>query len=220
MMTDARQVLAQIDTILTEVDRAKMAAQYDDYSGGLPDDELGMIAMRLMAVLSRLSYKDSVYYQQSQEINGPNSLKVRDLGAILRALRADVDAGYIQSLSEIAHAEVFVDFIEMADELQQKGYKDAAAVIVGGVLEGHLRELASKAGLSTTKADGFSQKADTLNNELATKASVYNSLQQKSVTAWLALRNDAAHGNYEAYDHRQVATLIHEVRDFMVRHPA
>ena len=40
------------------------------------------------------------------------------------------------------------------------------------------------------------------------------------VTAWLALRNDAAHGNYDEYDHKQVAALIQGVRDFMVRHSA
>lgn len=139
--------------------------------------------------------------------------------AILRALRADIDAGYIQSLNEIARAEVFMDFLERADELQQKGHKDAAAVIAGSVLEGHLRKLSSKNGLSTAKADGPSKKTDTLNNELTT-ASVYNSSQQKSVLAWVALRNDAAHGNYSAYDHKQVASLIRDVGDFVARYPA
>jgi len=87
------------------------------------------------------------------------------------------------------------------------------------VLEGHLRKLSSKNGLSTAKADGPSKKTDTLNNELTT-ASVYNSSQQKSVLAWVALRNDAAHGNYSAYDHKQVASLIRDVGDFVARYPA
>jgi hypothetical protein len=218
-MADIKQIISQIDNILLDVDRAKSVSQYDDYSGGLPEDELGTIAMRLMAIISRLTSKESVYYQQAQRVTGHSGLMVKELGSILRALRADIDAGYIQSLSEIARAEVFTDFLEMADELQQKSYKDAAAVIAGSVLEGHLRELAVKVGISTAKADGSPKKADTLNNELAT-AKAYNSSQQKSVLAWLAIRNDAAHGNYLAYDHKQAAALIRDVRDFISRYPA
>lgn len=219
-MTDAKQVLLQLDTILADVDRAKAASPWSDYSNGLPEDELQTIAARLMAAVDRLTAKNSVYYQLAQNVSGHISLMVKDLGAIVRALRADINDGYVQSLGEIARDEVFTDFLEMANELQQKGYKDAAAVIAGSVLEGHLRELAAKAGLSATKADGSPQKADTLNNELATKVCVYNSAQQKAVIAWLALRNHAAHGDYAKYDHKQVAALIRDVRDFLARYPA
>ncbi len=141
------------------------------------------------------------------------------LAGILRALRADIDAGYIDTLAELVHAEVFADLLEMADELQWKGYKDAAAVIAGSVLEEHLRKLAAKSGVAVAKPDGSPKKADTLNNELATATS-YNKLQQKSVTAWLDLRNKAAHGEYHAYDQAQVAALVRDVREFLIRLPA
>jgi hypothetical protein len=45
-------------------------------------------------------------------------------------------------------------------------------------------------------------------------------LQQKSVTAWLDLRNKAAHGRHSEYDAAQVSALIRDVRDFMTRLPA
>jgi len=45
-------------------------------------------------------------------------------------------------------------------------------------------------------------------------------LEQKSVTAWLDLRNKAAHGHYDDYDHQQVAALIRDVREFLIRNPA
>jgi hypothetical protein len=66
---------------------------------------------------------------------------------------------------------------------------------------------------------GRPKKADTLNAELA-KAETYNKLEQKQVTAWLGLRNHAAHGEYDEYDHAQVAGLVRDLRGFMVRHPA
>jgi hypothetical protein len=52
------------------------------------------------------------------------------------------------------------------------------------------------------------------------KAGAYSILDQKSVTAWLDLRNKAAHGRYAEYQKEQVALLIDSVRNFMVRHPA
>lgn len=106
----------------------------------------------------------------------------------------------------------------MADELHAKKYKDPAAVIAGSVLEEHLRKLASVNGV-TIETGGKPKKADTINADLA-KVPAYNKLVQKQVTAWLGLRNDVAHGNYDQYDHAQVAALIRDVRDFMVRLPA
>ena len=67
-----------------------------------------------------------------------------------------------------------------------------------------------------TAVAGKSKKADTLNADLA-KAGVYNKLEQKNVTAWLGLRNDAAHGHFQNYDASQVALLIQSVRDFLGR---
>ena len=106
----------------------------------------------------------------------------------------------------------------MADELHAKKYKDAAAVIAGSVLEEHLRKLATANGVAIATG-GNPKRADTINADLA-KVPADNKLVQKQVTAWLGIRNAAAHGEYDKYDHGQVAGLITAVRDFMVRHPA
>ena len=58
-----------------------------------------------------------------------------------------------------------------------------------------------------------------MNAELA-KASAYSALDQKSVTAWLDLRNKAAHGKYSLYDRNQVDLLISGVSQFLARTPA
>lgn len=138
---------------------------------------------------------------------------------MLEAIRMDYEAGYFTSVSEIVHADLFADFLEMADELLSKGFKDPAAVMAGSVLEEHSRKLAQKHGLPFEDDDGKALKADRINADLA-HADVYNKLEQKSITAWLDLRNKAAHGEYDKYDHRQVAALISSVRDFLTRHPA
>jgi hypothetical protein len=219
MEPDKATVLAQIDDVLAGFDRASGASPHNDFSGGLSDAELQAIATRMMAAIARLAPPDSTYLTKASLIEGHNGYVVREIGGILQALRADVEAGYVQSLSELVRADLFADFLEMADELQQKGYKDAAAVVTGSVLEEHLRKRASKSGVALGKANGAPKTADSLNNELAS-AGVYNKLQQKSVTAWLDLRNKAAHGHYAEYDDGQVAALIRDVREFLIRLPA
>ncbi len=52
------------------------------------------------------------------------------------------------------------------------------------------------------------------------KAGAYPGLDQKNVTAWLGLRNKAAHGQYSEYTKDQVALMIDSVRNFMSRYPA
>jgi hypothetical protein len=122
------------------------------------------------------------------------------------------------TVEELVHADLFADFLEMASELLAKGYKDAAAVITGSVLEEHLRKLAGLNGVPI-QAGAAHKKADTLNADLV-KAGAYNKLEQKNVTAWLGLRNDAAHGKYGNYDEAQVQNFVDNVRDFLLRHPA
>ncbi len=141
------------------------------------------------------------------------------LAGVLNAIRSDVEAGFTRSIEELVHADVFADFLEMANELLDKRFKDAAAVIIGSVLEEHLRKLSVTAGVPVTDSNGKPKKADTINAELV-KASAYNKLEQKSITAWLDLRNKAAHGQYGEYDLTQVERLLGDVRAFMIRHPA
>jgi hypothetical protein len=75
-------------------------------------------------------------------------------------------------------ADVFADFLEMAEQLLDQNYKDAAAVIVGAVLEDTLRKIADKNGLATTGPHGKPLTIDPLNIAVA-KAGIYNSLVQR-----------------------------------------
>ena len=95
----------------------------------------------------------------------------------------------------------------MSTELLQKGFKDAAAVLCGSVLESHLRLLCSKHGVPTATASGAPKKADVMNADLV-KAAVYNKLQQKQVTADLGIRNSAAHGKYDEHASGDVTGML------------
>ncbi|MGZ5302661.1 MAG: hypothetical protein ACXWDO_00970 [Bacteroidia bacterium] len=117
---------------------------------------------------------------------------------ILTAIKSEIDGGWLNSIKGLISAEIFSDFIEMSQHLIEEGYKDPAAVMIGSVLEEHLRQLAQKNGISVVNIKDnkpIPKKANLLNAELA-QASIYNKLDQKNVTACLDLRNKAAHGKY------------------------
>jgi hypothetical protein len=138
---------------------------------------------------------------------------------ILKAIKSEIDNGWLTSVKGLVSAEIFSDFLDMAEHLLSENYKDPAAVMIGSVLEEHLRQLCDKNGIATTETKNGKQvpkKADLLNADLAGQ-SIYNKLDQKSVTAWLDLRNKAAHGKYSEYNQSQVELMLQGVTEFMAR---
>lgn len=136
---------------------------------------------------------------------------------ILKSVKDEIENGWIFRLKNLVSAEIFTDFLEMAEYLLEEGYKDAAAVIIGSTLEEHLRQLCEK-NLINIKYEKngklIPKNAETFNSDLA-KAEIYNTTEKKGVTGHLGLRNDAAHGNYDKYTTEQVQLMYHAVLNFM-----
>ena len=101
--------------------------------------------------------------QQQQYNRGFGALLLTELASIATALRDDIMAGWLASVLELAHADTYNDYLEMAEGLYGQGYKDPAAVIAGASLEVHLRTLATNHGISLQAANGSPKKADTMN---------------------------------------------------------
>jgi hypothetical protein len=56
-----------------------------------------------------------------------------------------------------------------------------------------------------------------MNADLA-KDGEFNLLVQKKITALAQIRNDAAHGNSDNFDERDVSSMIDDVRRFVTEH--
>ncbi|WP_300978710.1 hypothetical protein [Flavobacterium sp.] len=159
------------------------------------------------------------YKEFNSQINSATPHYVQQARGILKAIKQEIDGGWIFSVKGIVSAEIFSDFMEMAEHLLSEGYKDATAVMIGSVLEEHLRQLCKKNSIDVEISKGeklIPKRADSLNNELCS-AGIYNMLDQKTVTSWLDLRNKAAHGKYTEYSKEQVDLMYQGVNNFISR---
>lgn len=158
------------------------------------------------------------YTEFDRETKEPYSTTAKAGRGILLAARDEVVGGWAVTARGLVSAEIFGDFMEMARYLLSEHYKDAAAVVAGSALEEHLRQLARKHNVDLhymdPKGKAVPKKAEVLNADLV-KAGVYTILQQKSVTAWLDLRNKAAHGQYSEYKAENVDLMVQGILQFM-----
>ncbi|MEV8548140.1 hypothetical protein [Streptomyces sp. NPDC051572] len=184
-------------------------------------EQQSLTVHRLEAAIERIATPGSVYVKQLRKYLDESDveLKAPHVFAIASGLRQDMNEGWVRSTVELVHADMYSDYLEMADGLLAKGYKDPAAIVTGTSLEVHVRALCVKHSVDVAQPNGTPKKADTMNADLK-KADAYDGLQQKQVTAWMDLRNQAAHGNYEKYDEHQVRLFIDGVRAFMIKYPA
>jgi hypothetical protein len=219
MATSTELILSQIDAVLSSYNQGRQSSQYEDLSD-LGETYASEMITRLAATIDRLSPPASQYRENAKsalkQYGSNNAYNIPILAGALKALRADYAAGHLRRVEHLVQADLFADFLEMAEHLLQQGYKDSAAVLIGGVLEEQLRKLSVQNGIATMSS-GRPKKADGMNADLA-GAGVYNKLDQKSVTAWLDLRNKAAHGLYGEYTADQVSVFLQGVRDFATRH--
>ncbi|MDP3720328.1 MAG: hypothetical protein Q8T13_21405 [Acidobacteriota bacterium] len=209
-MPDQKEVIAQIDRALKLYQDHRSKARFNDLSD-LGSDVHVEVETIVSATIDRLAPAGSTYRR---------TLNVTLIGQIgsLKALRRDYEDGYMSTIQALVRSDVFADFLDMAEHLVEQGYKDPGAVLVGGVLEEHLRALCSVRSIDLV-VSSRPKKADSMNGDLA-KAGAYNKLDQKNVTAWLDLRNSAAHGKYDDYSREQVAAMLAGVREFVARIPA
>jgi len=215
-----QQLVQRVDQLI-DMGNEVLRTQMDTDDGSWVDEApLKGFRSASLSFIQRVYGEQHPHYKEFDANTRGYEVRDAEMGlGILKAIRSEIEGGWLFTVKGLVTAEVFADFIEMAEHLLESGYKDPAAVMAGSVLEEHLRQLCNKNGIPVTlQKDGkeVPLKADVLNSEL-TKAEVYTKLDQKQVTAWLDLRNKAAHGRYDEYNKNQVETMIRGIVEFMAR---
>jgi hypothetical protein len=209
--------IQQLDQVLDRYKEVR-GRGYDDLHTH-PQAEQSEVYTSLIAAIERLAPPGTYYYTNLQAVmKYTRTSAIPYLVGIAEALKTAYESGYLHQIEELIRADLFADFLDMGQYLLAEGYKDPAAVIIGGVLEEHLRKLCLKNSIAITINNRF-KKADAMNADLA-NSNVYNRLDQKNITAWLDLRNKAAHGKYTEYTEDQVNLALQGIRDFIARFTA
>ncbi|ARU03533.1 hypothetical protein CCO03_01500 [Comamonas serinivorans] len=200
-------------------------------SRGIGGDELAELAMwvtRLGQLIQKLYGEKSQHFASySRALDNNNFYNLHSnhyehftqLFGVAKAIQHDIKQGLVVDFKALVQAEVFADFLDMGEYLLDEGYKDAAAVIIGTVLEDGLRKLSERGGLPLLADSGKPLTIDPLNTQLA-KADVYSKLVQKQITSWAHIRNKAAHGEFSEYSMEQVRMMLLFVQNFASEHLA
>ena len=155
----------------------------------------------------------SIHFSRFRDVTAEPRYSEASRGvAVLRATSEDLRGGYLAKYESLIHAELFTDFLDMAEHLSLAGYVNPAASLTGAVLENGLRKLAIRSGINVAEADDISA----LNQKLAAKG-IYNRLVQKQIHAWKAVRDAADHGRFSEYSKEDVDGLVSGVRHFLGR---
>jgi len=149
---------------------------------------------------------------------------IDDLFGVLSALNTAYLDNLLISVQQRIHADIFEDFIEIAENFLQESekLKCPAAVMLGSVLESHIRKLCENNGIDTKIIKGDKEKFRHLHdmNVDLVKKGVYNSLFQGQIDVWYKIRSEAAHGNDIAYSKQQVIEMLSGIRRFIIEYPA
>lgn len=211
-----QKFLERIDQLLQKADKVKMTHKPN------PPNVIGFTTLNDTVFLEwktnseqliiLITGKDSVYYKNFIEKVEKGHRSHVDSGiGVLKALKEDLNLGYLTKIQDLVSAEIFEDFLSMSEYLLEHNYYIPAASLVGGVLEDSMRKLCDKNNIVYPKET----KINNLNTDLA-KNQVYSALVAKEIIAKSDIRNNADHGHYNKFNKQDVKNMVEWVRKFII----
>lgn len=216
MNSATQKLIERAEQLLTKAQSVAATRHNDSSENVIAPDEVNSTIFHewknnAQHFISMVCGENSSYYKNF--IEGVKSAYPSDVEhgtGILKALKEDLELGYLTRVRDLVSAEIFTDFIEMAQHLLGNNYKDSAASLTGAVLENGLRQLAQKHSVEVKTGDDIGS----LNTKLADKE-IYNRLMQKQIQAWKAIRDSADHGKFEDYKIDNVKAMLEGVQRFL-----
>src|SRR5713101_804477 len=165
-----KKILDRIDELLAISTRLLTTIQHPGpnmigFDSWLDGEQCRQWGVNCLNLLSRVFGPESEHYRAFKadfdEGNGLSHVK-RAIGT-LKAAKDDYEHDYLFDTRSLIEAELFDDFLEMANHLNEQGYDGPAAVVAGSVLEDGLRKLCKKHAITLPAKP----KLDTMNADLA-----------------------------------------------------
>lgn len=211
----ADDAAARFLALVDERKRVASLAYKTEYATWVPHDEFHAWRIQVqVAIRTYLPHDDTIADDFEVNMREASPYYV-ELGiGMLRGLAKAATDGYLyKRLSSLVTAEVFSDFLEMAEHLLDAGHYHAAAGLIGAVLEDSLRKIADANGVTYNRRDGI----DSLNQAL-TKAVVYTAIVKRNVEVWKQVRNDSDHGHFDQVTLEDVRSMHRGVEGFLAQY--
>jgi hypothetical protein len=210
--------LGQIASIEREYANLRKKLRYVEFGGTVQPDEYAEFNAKCLGLVDRISGRHDAYYLQVMRELERHPMTSDELATTLygiaMSLKQDIEANRLVSFREYEHAALYELLLAEAEQLLDEGRKDGAAVLLGGLVVVHLRQLATKHEL------GVSDVADPEACNAALAQTVYGQVEQREIASWLTLWEKATQLAHGAYTHGQVTAAIQRVRVFLREFPA
>jgi hypothetical protein len=211
------QILGEFKRLVEEGNQILHSAGWDgrEYKRTFPGDvEYLKFRTSALNLTRRACGENSDHYRQLQQIaadkqNKDNPAYMHQCVGVVHAALEDFSRCLLFDLKALVAAELLGDFLDQAEHLVAEGYHVPAASLAGAVLEDGLRQLCLKHSIPVAAKTSI----ETMNMALA-KATVYDRLVQKQITAFADLRNNADHGHFAKVLPQDVEDMVKWVRRF------
>ena len=161
-----------------------------------------------IAYLSKILGPDHTYVQRFKDkVEKPYWWHVKTGIGILEAIKDDIREGCLAQIEAHLSAHIYSDFLDMAENLLERGHKVPAAALIGAVLEGSLRTICeiNKIKISSDES------ASSLNNKLSMKE-VYDPVISGKVKSWNEVHKMVYQGKFDDFGTDDVSDMLKGVR--------
>lgn len=217
-MRDSSKYMDRLNELIIEGEEIAKLEKPGAYFDFIQDEDIIKLHAWLTKVINSLETifgVNSPQYRTFRDIlpkdglkNIGHSYEIYPIVGVLSGALNDLEKGFLIGQEFLISSELFDTVLEEAKELNEKGYKDPAAVLVRVALEDSLKRIARREGLDSDK------KTSVVNEDLKNKA-IYNQIEWRRIQSWLDIGNAAAHGKFTEYTQVQVSEMIKGVEGFL-----
>jgi HEPN domain-containing protein len=122
---------------------------------------------------------------------------------ILEAAYNDFTEGFLADLKLLVSADIFIELLEQAETLFKADYYIPAASLAGAILEDTLKKICIKQNIEIPDKPNINKL-----NSLLAKEGIYEKLQQKRITTYADVRNNADHGDFDKFKKEDVEDML------------
>ena len=175
-----------------------------------------------LSFLSRVFGNNSQYYLRfKSEVTSPGTSRTKRGLGILSAATAELQNNWVETTRGAITSAILAEFMAMAEIHIEAGNLQSGLILIGAVIEKHLRNLCLAGNINTTNQQSGSatpKKPLQLTGE-AYKKKLYDRQQHRRIISWLEICDNAALDTMSDISVEQVQDMHADVSRFLAETP-